>query len=172
MSKSAKAKVDDLLATESHQLHEQKIHQVRAAMEALLYGAEMVSTTKRRLFPVHLNRTRQAATTWSDADRQKVLERLERNIHQVTPAKRKLFDKLFQCHERKLLQEVGTKTTGPRSKFSKELALKEIAAEDKAYGAANIAADLGLQFQIRLSDAETEATTCSLADTERVTTQL
>jgi hypothetical protein len=121
---------------------------------------------------VHLNRTRQAATTWSDADCQKVLERLERNIHQVTPAKCKLFDRLFQCHERTLLQEVGTKTTSPRSKFAKELALKKIATEDKAYEAANIAADLGLQFQIHLSNAETEATTWSLADTERVTTQL
>jgi len=68
-------------------------------MEALVYGAEKVSTTKRRLFKVGLNRARQAATTWSDADRQKAIERLEREIHQVTPAKRKLFDKLFQCHE-------------------------------------------------------------------------
>jgi hypothetical protein len=46
------------------------------------------------------------------------------------------------------------------------------AAEDEAYGAANMTADKRLQFQIRLSDAETEATTWSLADTERVTNQL
>ena len=46
------------------------------------------------------------------------------------------------------------------------------AAEDEAYGAANMTADKRLHVQIRLSDAETEATTWSLADTERVTNQL
>jgi hypothetical protein len=74
MSKSAKAKVDDLLAMESHLLREQKIHKIRTAMEALLYGAENVCTTKRRQFQVCLNRARQAATTWTDADRQKAIE--------------------------------------------------------------------------------------------------
>jgi hypothetical protein len=155
MLKSAKAKVDDLLATESHQLREQKIHKIRAAMEAVVCGAEKVSTTKCRQFQVRLNRARQAATTWSDADRQKAIERLEREIHQVTPAKRKLFDKLFEGHERQLLQEVGTKATGLKSKFAKDLALMKDAAEDEAYGAANMTADKRLQFQIRLSNAET-----------------
>jgi len=56
MSKSAKANVDDLLANESHQLCEQKIHKIRAAMEAVVYGAEKVSTAKRRQFQVRLNR--------------------------------------------------------------------------------------------------------------------
>jgi len=74
MSKSPKAKVDDLLATECHQLREQKIHKICAAMEALVYGAEKVSTTKHRLFQVRLNRAQQASTTWSDADRQKAIE--------------------------------------------------------------------------------------------------
>jgi len=60
------------------------------------------------------------ATTWSDADRQKAIEQLEREIHHVTPAKCKLFDKLFELHERQLLQEVGTKAICPRSKFAKE----------------------------------------------------
>jgi len=68
MSKSAKAKVDDLLVTESHQVGEQKIQKIHASMNALVYGAEKVSTTKLRIFQVHLNRVRQAATTWSDAD--------------------------------------------------------------------------------------------------------
>jgi len=48
MLKSAKAKVDDLLATESHQLRGQKIYKICAAMEALVYGAEKVSSTKYR----------------------------------------------------------------------------------------------------------------------------
>jgi hypothetical protein len=90
---------------------------------------------------VLLNRAQQAATTWSDADCQKAIKRLERKIHQVTAAKRKLFDKLFQHHERQLLQEVGTESTGPRSIFSKQLALIKTAAKDEDYGAANMSAD-------------------------------
>jgi hypothetical protein len=172
MSKSAKAKIDDLLAKESHQLREQKIHKIRAAMEAVVYGAEKVSTTKRRQFQVRLTRARQAATTGSDPERQKAIEGLECEIHLVTLAKRKLFDKLFERHERQLLPEIGTKPTGPRNKFAKDLALMKAAAEDDAYRVANMTADNRLQFQIRLSDTETEATTWSLADTEQVTNQL
>ena len=81
MSKSAKAKVDDQLATESDQSHEHKINQIPAAMEALGLGAETVCTKKHRLFQVCLNRARQAATTWSDADRQKAIEQLECKMH-------------------------------------------------------------------------------------------
>ena len=106
-----------------------------------MYGAEKVSTTKCGQFQVCLNRAWQAATTRSDDDRQTALERLECEIHQVTPAKCKLCDKLFQCHERQLLQEVGTKATGPRSKFTKGPALMGTATEDEAYGAANMTAD-------------------------------
>jgi hypothetical protein len=169
MSKSANAKVDNLLATESNQICEQKIHLIRTAMEAHVYGAEMVSTTKRRIVQVRRNGAHNAATTWSDADHQKAFEQLEGKIHQVTPAKCKHFDKLFQCHERQLLQTVRTKATGPRCKFAKELALKNTTAEDEACGAANMTADKRLQFQNRLSNAETEATTWSSADTQRVT---
>jgi hypothetical protein len=74
MSKSAKFKVDNLLPMESHLLREQKIPNICTAMKALVYGAEKVSTTKRRQFLVRLNRAPQAATTWSDADHQKVIE--------------------------------------------------------------------------------------------------
>jgi hypothetical protein len=63
MSTSTKAKEDDLLATESHQLREHKIHQIHPAMEALVYGADKISTTKHMQFQVCLNRVRQAATT-------------------------------------------------------------------------------------------------------------
>jgi hypothetical protein len=38
--------------------------------------------------------------------------------------------------------------------------------EDKTYRVANMTANMRLQFQIRLSDVETDATTWSLADTE------
>jgi hypothetical protein len=94
---------------------------------------------------------------------------LEREIHQVTPAKPKLFDKLFQHHERQLLQEVGTKATGSKSKFAQEVAPMKTAAEDEVYGAANMTADKRLQFEICLSEAKTDATTWSLAHTECVT---
>jgi len=68
MSNSAKAKVDQQLATESHQLQQQKIHKFHAAMEVQVYGAETDTTTKRTQFLVCLNTARQAATKWSDAD--------------------------------------------------------------------------------------------------------
>jgi len=48
MSKSARAKVDQLLARESHHLQEQKIHIICAAMEFQLYGVEKVNTSKHR----------------------------------------------------------------------------------------------------------------------------
>ena len=66
--------MDYLLAKEFHPFRERKIHKIRAAMEAVVYGVEKVSTTKRRLFQERLNRAQQAATTWSDADRQKAIE--------------------------------------------------------------------------------------------------
>jgi len=56
MSKSVMAQVHDQLAVESHQLCKQKIHRIHAAMEALVYGAEKVSTTKRRQFQLRLHR--------------------------------------------------------------------------------------------------------------------
>ena len=56
--------------------------------------------------------------------------------------------------------------------MAKEHALRKAAAKEKDYGAANMSADMGLQFQFRLSDVETEATPGSVADTERVTYQL
>jgi len=146
MLKCAKAKVDDILATESQQLREQKIHMIHMAMEALMYGAEKVSTTKHRQFQVQLNRARQLATTWSDDNPQKAIEQLESKIHQVTPAKCKFFDKLFDRQGRQLLQDVGTKATGPRSKLAKDLAQKKPATADQAYGVGNMTANKRLHF--------------------------
>ena len=45
-------------------------------------------------------------------------------------------------------------------------------AEEEISGVANMTANKQLRVKICLSDAETEATTRSLADTERVTNQL
>jgi hypothetical protein len=71
---------------------------------------------------------------------------LEREIYKVTPAKCKLFDKLFERYERQLLQEVEPKVTGSRRKLAKDLALVKAAAEVKAYGVGKMTADKRPQF--------------------------
>ena len=168
MLKSAMAKVDELLARGSHRLQEQKIHIICAALQVQLYRAEKVTISKQRQFHTCLNGAQQAATVWSDADRQRVIEPLEREIRQVTPAKCKLFDKLFHHHERQLLQEVGTKAIGHRSIFSTKLAQLKTAAEEEAYCAVNMTAEKCVQFQVCLSDVGIEATTWSIADTDHI----
>jgi hypothetical protein len=59
----------------------------------------------------------------------------------VIPAKRKLLDKLFQCDEQHLLQQVGTKATGSRNEFAQQLTLKPSDAEDEVCWVANMTAD-------------------------------
>jgi len=121
---------------------------------------------------VRLNTARQAATKYSEADWKRSIERLEREIHQMTPVKPELFDKLFQHHERQLSHDVGTKATGPRSIFANKLAQMQTAADEEVYGAVIMTADKHVEFQVRLSDAETEATTLSLAAIDRIVSQL
>jgi hypothetical protein len=70
------------------------------------------------------------------------------------------------------LQEVVAKATGRRCNIAKELALTKSAVEDKAHGAANMTAVKRLQFRLRQSDAQNEATTRSFADTECITIQV
>jgi hypothetical protein len=82
--------VDELQARESHQLREQKIHIIHAAIEVELNGAEKVTTSKRRQFQVCLNAVRPAATIQSDGDLPQLIEGFEPKIHHVTPAKRNL----------------------------------------------------------------------------------
>ena len=130
MSKSAKAKVDGQLARDFHQLREGKIQIICAAMEVQVWGAAKVTTTRRRQFQVCLNRARQAATIWSEADWQTAQEQLVRKINQVTPAECKLCDELFQHHERQLLQGVETKAIGPRGIFTKKLTQMKTAEEE------------------------------------------
>jgi len=168
LSNSAKAQVDELLARESHQFREQKIHKIHAALEVQMYMAEKVSTTQPRQFQVCLNAPQQVATTWSDADRQGATQQLGHEIHQATPDKRKLFDILFQHHKRQLLQKVLTKATGPRSTFAKTLAHMKTATEEEVHGAANMTSDKCVEFQVRLSEAKTEATTWSIPDTDHI----
>jgi len=93
-------------------------------------------------------------------------ERLEHETDQVTPVQCELFNKLFQHHERQLLQEVGTRATGPRSTFTTQLVQLKTAEQHEVYGAANMTADKCVECQVRLSNAENEATTGSIADTD------
>jgi predicted protein tyrosine phosphatase len=97
---------------------------------------------------------------------------LEREIHQVTPPKHKLFVTLLQNQKQQLLKEVRTKAIGPRIIFAKEHAQRITATKDEAYGAANITADRRLHFQLRLSDIETDATPWSLTNKEHIAYQL
>jgi len=98
---------------------------------------------------------------------------LKRDIHQVTPAKHKLFDKLFQHHKRQLLQDVRSKpVTGHRSTFAKKPAQLKTAAEEDVYDAANMTADKGVKFQVRPSDAETDTTALSIANMDCIANQL
>jgi hypothetical protein len=46
MSKCAMAIMDEILARESHQSQDSKIHKIRAAMEVQLYWAEKVTVSK------------------------------------------------------------------------------------------------------------------------------
>jgi len=115
MAKSAQAKVDDLLAMESYQFRKQKLHNIHAAMEALVYGAEKVSSTKCRQFQVRLNRAWQAATTWTDADLQKAIERLEREIHRVTPGKCNLFDNFANIMSDNYCRKLGPRQPVPEA---------------------------------------------------------
>jgi len=172
LPKCAKAEVHVVWATDSHQLCEQKIHKIRAAIAALVYVAEKVSTTKHRQFKVYLNRAWHAATIWSDSEYQKAIERLERQVHQVTHVKCKVFNKWFPHHDQQLLKEVRTNAPGPRHIFPQPLALMKAATEEEAYRVANMTTNQRVHLQICLSDGETEPTTLSLAVTEYITIQL
>jgi hypothetical protein len=99
MSKSTKAKVEEQLARESYHLQVRNIHKIRAAMDFQLNVAEPITTSNRRQFLVRVSSAGQAAIILRDADRQRAIEQLGSEIHQVAPGKRKLFNKLFQHHD-------------------------------------------------------------------------
>ena len=121
---------------------------------------------------VHPNGASQAATKWSEADQQTAKDRLERDIHQMTPVIYRLFDKLFQHHERQLLQQFWANATSTRSTFTRNLAQMKTAAKEEVYGAANITCDKYTEFEVCPSNVEIEATTCSVGDTDCVANQL
>ena len=70
------------------------------------------------------------------------------------------------------MQEVGTKATGPRSIFAKTFAQMKTSAEVEAHGAVNMTADKRVQFLICPADAEIEAITWGINDTDRIVNQL
>ena len=63
------------------------------------------------------------------------------------------------------MQKVGKNPAGPRKMCAKELALITATTEYEVYAAANLTAHNWLQFPNCPFDAETEATSCSVADT-------
>jgi hypothetical protein len=69
------------------------------------------------------------------------------------------------------LREVGTRVTGPRSTFAKNLAQIKTATEEEVSGVTNMAAENRVKFDVHISYAETEATTWSIADTDRIVHQ-
>ena len=62
MLKSANAQLSNLLAMGFHQLCKQRTYKICSAIEALVYVAEKVSTTKCRQFQVCMNWARQVVT--------------------------------------------------------------------------------------------------------------
>jgi len=70
------------------------------------------------------------------------------------------------------LQEVRTKATGARCTFRETFAKMITAAENEVYGASNMTVDTRLKHQVHLSDAEADATTRSVADTDRIANRL
>ena len=70
------------------------------------------------------------------------------------------------------MQEVSTKAPGPRSIFAKEHAQRKTAGADENHRVANMTTDKHAQFQVPLSNAETEATTGSITDMDCIVNQL
>jgi hypothetical protein len=79
-----------------------------------------------------------------------------------------LFDEVFQHHEQQLFQEVGNKATGLRSTFPKQIAQINTAGIEAVYRVVNMNADEHVEFQVCLSDTETEAATRTMTETDRV----
>jgi hypothetical protein len=90
----------------------------------------------------------------------------------MTTGDGKLFDKLSPHYEPKSLPKLQTKATGPRCPLGKDLARMKTATQGYAYGEVNITADNQLQFLIRISIEETEASTWGLCHMECITNQL
>jgi len=82
------------------------------------------------------------------------------------------FNKLFSHHEQQLLQVVRTKATGLRSTFDKSHPQMKTAAEEEVSGLVNMTTNNRVQFEVRPSDAETNGTIGSIADMNRVESQL
>jgi len=89
----------------------------------------------------------------------------------VTAVKRELRDKLLQNHPRRLLQLIGTQAASPRSAITNTVAQMKTAIGEEVSGAVNMTIDKHGKFQVCVSDAETETTTCSMADRELIENQ-
>jgi len=105
--KFGKAKLDDRLARESHQLWEQRIDIMCTPMEVLSCGAQIVTTTKRMQFQlIYMKTAPPGAKAWSGAEQHLAKDQVDQEIHQVPMIKLQLVDKLFQHLEQQLLHWV------------------------------------------------------------------
>jgi hypothetical protein len=120
--KLAIVKVHEQLPTKSCPLPKWMLNGMHAGRDIQMYRAETVTTTNGWECQVCLNWVQPAATTWSDANQQRVIESLEYKIHQVTSLKYKQFNEFIEHHGWQWLQDIGTKPTSPRSTFTKYLA--------------------------------------------------
>jgi hypothetical protein len=97
---------------------------------------------------------------------------MQYEIQHVTSGRCNVFNKLFQYHLQKQLEQVGNVATGPRSQFATHLTPMKTAVEEVVCGVVNITTSKRLECLVRLSDAETEAITWSIADMEYVANQM
>lgn len=134
MLKSAKTKPDQLLDRESHQVQEQNIHKIRATMEIQLYGAENGTASKRSQFQVHVNRARQLATIWLDADWQWAIKRLERIFHQVTLNKPSCSTRYSNIMSNNRCRMLGLRQPVPEALMQKKKAQMRTATEKRLMG--------------------------------------
>jgi len=127
---------------------------------------------KQRQLQVHLKRAQQVGTKLSDADQPKAKEWLEYQIHQVTHAKGKLFNELFQHCKQLLLQQLATRETGPRRNLAITFAPIMTIAAKVIYRVATIILGEQVEFQVHRSNSETKVTTWIVSDTHCIETQL
>ena len=102
MSNSANSNVNEQFARESCQLWAQNIHNIHTSSKVEVCGDAHITTTKWAKFQACLNWAQQAATKWSDADRQSAKAELVGEAHQLITVKRTLLYKSFVYSEQQL----------------------------------------------------------------------
>jgi len=172
MWKSANTKVDKLLATESHLLWELKIDKIRDAIQVQVFRAEKVTTPTQSQFLVHLNRVWKAATKRSDADPQRTMSNWSLTSLQWHLLNIRVLIYYPYMMRDNYCRKLGLRQPVPEAHLQKTLAQLNMATEEEGNWAANTTTDMHAEYQVHLSNAETDATTWSIADTDLIVNQL